>query len=106
MTSGLTRAFWSAARSGSVPSRILRTGTSSFFPDSVRGMPGTWWISSGTWRGESWDRRAPPGGHHVKDQPPLGAEPAGVHHQAVGDLTEALDHAVELTGPHPDPAAV
>ena len=46
------------------------------------------------------------GRHHVQDQPALGAELAGVHHQAVGDLGKALDHAVELAGAHPDPAAV
>src|ERR1700722_4594394 len=89
-------------------------------------MPGTWWISSGTCRGESWDRSAersrparsssssPPAAGttykisrpSARSQPAPGAEPAGVHHQAVGDLSEALDHAVELTGAHPHPAAV
>src|SRR6266702_1539595 len=57
-TSGLARASASAASATGVPSRILRTGTSSFFPDRVRGMPGTWWISSGTCRGDSAARSA------------------------------------------------
>src|SRR6516162_338046 len=57
-TSGLARASGSAASAIGVPSRILRTGTSSFLPDKVRGMPGTWWISSGTCRGDSAARSA------------------------------------------------
>src|ERR1022692_883537 len=55
-TSGWASASGSAASASGVPSRIFLTGTSSFLPDSVRGMPGTWWISSGTWRGDSWLR--------------------------------------------------
>ncbi|GAB3976954.1 hypothetical protein GCM10029978_065280 [Actinoallomurus acanthiterrae] len=38
---GLTIASGLAAFSTGMPSRILQTGTSSFFPDSVRGIPGT-----------------------------------------------------------------
>src|SRR5439155_846783 len=41
------------ARSTGVPVRIFFTGTSSFFADSVRGTARTWWISSGTCRGDS-----------------------------------------------------
>src|SRR6476661_9804457 len=46
------------------------------------------------------------GGHHEQEQPPLGAEPPGVHHQGVRDLVEGLHRPVELAGAHPDPAAV
>src|SRR5262249_47395338 len=55
-TSGLASASGSAASATGVPSRIFLTGTSSFLPDSVLGMPGTWWISSGTCRGDSPER--------------------------------------------------
>src|SRR5690349_4061272 len=41
-----------AAVSGERPKRILRTGTSSFFPDSVRGTCGIANTSSGTWRAD------------------------------------------------------
>ena len=37
-----------AATSGGVPARIRFTGTSSFFPDNVRGIDGTASMSSGT----------------------------------------------------------
>src|SRR5262249_47017021 len=40
-TSGWARASGSAASATGVPSMIWRTGTSSFLPDRVRGIPGT-----------------------------------------------------------------
>src|SRR6185437_5552827 len=57
-TSGLASACGSAASLTGVPSRIFRTGTSSFLPDSVRGIPGTRRISFGTCRGDSSARSA------------------------------------------------
>ena len=42
-----------ATWSGSAPSRIFLTGSSSFLPLNVVGIAAIWWISSGTWRGES-----------------------------------------------------
>src|SRR5205807_10480745 len=45
-------------------------------------------------------------GHHEQDQPALGAEPARIHHQAVADFFDGLDHAVQLAGAHAHAAAV
>ena len=44
--------------SGSAPARIRFTGSSSFLPDSVRGITGTTSIESGTWRGDSSEASA------------------------------------------------
>ena len=46
------------------------------------------------------------GQRDVQDQPPVGAQLAGVHHQAVGDLGEGFHHAVELAGAHAHAAPV
>lgn len=74
-TSGSASESRLAARSTGVPCRILRTGTSSFLPDSVRGMPGTSLISSGTCRGDSADRirrRSSPTSSSVSSAPSAG----------------------------------
>ena len=96
------------------------TGTSSFLPDSVRGIAGTAWIASGTWRGDSSARRAraigarsasssaTPSREHDEQQQLAGA--AGpvleVDDERVRDPGQRLDDRVELRGPQPDAAAV
>ena len=87
------------------PLRMRFTGTSSFFPERVRGTAGTLTMWSGTCRRQI----APQGGldpgrkpvvrlgHH--EQPQLARPPTRVldmHHQAVGHLVKAFDHGVEL----------
>lgn len=46
--SGLRNVSVLATSSGSAPLRMRLTGSSSFFPERVIGIDGTWWISSGT----------------------------------------------------------
>ena len=46
-----------ATASTGSPRRMRLTGVSSFFPVSVRGIEGTARIMSGTWRGDSCERK-------------------------------------------------
>ena len=117
---GSTSASRLATSAARTPSRIRLTGSSSFFPVSVRGIAGTTSTESGMWRGESDARSAAAmrarssssttalGGRR-EEQDQL-ARPAlrvlQVHDQAVGDLREGLDDGVELAGSQPHAAAV
>ena len=106
-----------------VPGRIRLTGTSSFLPDSVRGIAGTASMRSGTWRGDSSTRRAAAmrarrSSSSVDARRPARrtapARPAAVvaggvlevHDEAVGHLGQGLDHGVEVAGAEADAAAV
>ena len=96
------------------------TGASSFFPVSVRGIAGTARIVSGTWRGESCERRlrlmraaqlvvqlGAVGEHD--EQHELARAPLvvlEVDDEAVRDLGQLLDDAVELARAEADAAAV
>ena len=95
-------------------------GASSFFPVSVRGIAGTARIVSGTWRGESCDRRSLADrvaqlvvehdavGEHDEQHELAGASLVvlEVDDEAVHDLRQLLDDAVELAGAETDAAAV
>ena len=109
-----------ATASGATPSRMRLTGISSFLPVSVRGIARTCSIVSGTWRGESSERRLRPircaqsvvehGAVGEHDEEQQLARPSLVvlqmHHEAVDDLRQLLDDAVELARAEPDAAAV
>ena len=110
--SGLASAPLAAAASTGVPVRIRLTGTSSFLPDSVRGTARTWWISSGTCRGDSAVRSSRPirprsasssstpvGQHDEQQQLARRRRRVlQVHDDRVGHLGQALDDRVELAG--------
>ena len=98
------------------PVRIRFTGTSSFFPVSVRGIAGTATTVSGACRGESAVRSAPlmrassavveleaRAEHDEQEQLVLLLE---VDDEAVEHLVELLDDRVDLARPEPDAAAV
>ena len=113
------RRGWPPSRLAS-PRRIRLTGASSFLPVSVRGIPGTTTISSGTWRGDSWLRRADTtrlrsavvdvgAGRGDDEQQQLAHPAAGVlevDDERVGHLGQVLDDRVELAGPQPHAATV
>ena len=96
------------------------TGASSFFPVSVRGIAGTARIASGTWRGESCERRlrlivprsssssSTPSARTTNSTSSPGAALVvlEVDDEAVGELRQLLDHAVELARAEPHAAAV
>ena len=110
-----------AAASTGVPVRIRLTGTSSFLPDSVRGIAGTAWICVGHVarrqrrpQGRGDPRRAArrrarrPSREHDEQQQLAGAalRVLEVHDEAVRDLGQRLDDRVELGGAEPHAAAV
>src|SRR3989304_20716 len=59
MEEGSNSASLAATSATAAPVRMRLTGTSSFFPVSVRGIAGTATTVSGAWRGESDVRSAP-----------------------------------------------
>ena len=111
------RTRWPRPPPAGGPERSRLTGTSIFLPVSVRGTAGTATISSGTWRCESAVRIAPlirarvasssstPVGEDDEQRHPVAAvrqlEPDD---EAVDDLGQALDDAVQLARPEPDAA--
>ena len=109
-----------ATTSTGSPRRMRLTGASSFLPVSVRGIAGTARIGSGTWRGESCDaqRSADAAAQVVVELDAVGEHDEEhelaraalvvleVDDQAVGDLGQLLDDAVELAGAEPHAAAV
>ena len=95
------------------------TGTSIFLPLSVRGIAGTATISSGTWRGESCARIAvlirafsasssstPSAQDHEQRHTVPAVRQLEPDDQAVADLGEALDDAVQLARAEPDALAI
>ena len=109
-----------ATASTGSPRRMRLTGASSFLPVSVRGIAGTARIVSGTWRGESCERRPRP---MLVAQLVVELDAVGEHDEqhelaraalvvlemddeAVRDLRQLLDDAVELARAEADAAAV
>ena len=109
-----------ATASTGSPRRMRLTGASSFLPVSVRGIAGTARIMSGTWRGESCERRlrlmlprsssssATPSASTTKSSELARASLVvlEVDDEAVRDLRQLLDDAVELARAEADAAAV
>ena len=108
-----------SARSAGSPERMRLTGTSSTFPDSVRGTAGTARTSSGHVSGRAVLANSRPdprdeivveldaGPQHDEERHvPLRPLAREVDDERVDDLVEREHGAVDLRRPHPDAAAV
>ena len=109
----------SNAPAGALPCSIRFTGTSSFLPVRVCGMPGAANTSSGTCRGEACSRiavrirarrssssSAPGAQRHEQRHPVAAVGLVDADDQRLGDLGDLLDGRVDVGAAHPDAVAV